>query len=122
METSRSFVPTISRRRMVRTTELPLGSIAVGQNGLAQASPALTIPVDDGACDHLRGMRLPRISLRGTTEGQVDLSTLRSPWVVVYVYPRTGLPWEKLERAMTTYPEQEAVPLKAVPLEITTSG
>ena len=55
----------------------------------------LPVPVDDGACDHLPGMRLPSLALPATDGGMVDLSTLpgRS---VVYIYPRTGRPDQPL--------------------------
>ena len=55
----------------------------------------LPIPVDDGACDHLPGQRLPAIALPATTGGPVDLSQL-PPSTVIYAYPRTGLPDEPL--------------------------
>src|SRR6187200_501404 len=51
----------------------------------------LPVPVDDGACDHLPGMRLPSLPLPATDGSMVDLSTL-SGRSVVYVYPRTGRP------------------------------
>ena len=51
----------------------------------------LPVPVDDGACDHLSGMRLPSIPLSSTAGRLVDLSGL-SGRVVVYCYPRTGRP------------------------------
>jgi peroxiredoxin len=55
----------------------------------------LPVPVDDGACDHLPGMRLPSLALPATDGTMIDLSALpgRS---VVYVYPRTGRPEQPL--------------------------
>lgn len=53
--------------------------------------PDLPVPVDDGACAHLRGMRVPAIALPSTAGGAVDLSAL-SGRTVVYCYPRTGRP------------------------------
>ena len=55
----------------------------------------LPVPVDDGACDHLPGMRLPSMALPATDGSMVDLAMLpgRS---VVYVYPRTGRPDQPL--------------------------
>ena len=55
----------------------------------------LPAPVDDGACDHLPGLRLPSMPLAATDGSQVDLATLpgRS---VVYIYPRTGRPDQPL--------------------------
>ena len=52
----------------------------------------LPVPVDDGACDHLRGAMLPAVRLRATSGAMVDLSREGRPWVVVYCYPRTGRP------------------------------
>ncbi len=51
----------------------------------------LIAPVDDGACDHLPGLRLPVLALPSTDGGPVDLSLIAGR-VVVYAYPRTGLP------------------------------
>jgi peroxiredoxin len=52
----------------------------------------LPVPVDDGACDHLRGMELPALELPSTRGRRVSLREVESRWVVVYCYPRTGLP------------------------------
>jgi peroxiredoxin len=55
----------------------------------------LPVPHDDGACDHLAGMKLPSIRLRSTGGRGVDLSSLRGT-TIVYVYPRTGRPDQEL--------------------------
>ncbi len=49
-------------------------------------------PVDDGACDHLRGLELPPIELPSTTGIVHSLHDVSSRWLVLYVYPRTGGP------------------------------
>ncbi len=65
---------------MVSFTELPTG---------------LPIPVDDGACDHLAGVRLPSVLLPSSTGRSVDLAA--DPGLVVgYFYPMTGRPGEPL--------------------------
>ncbi len=52
----------------------------------------LPVPEDDGACDHLPGLRLPPLELPSTLSGSpVDLSAL-SGRTVVYCYPLTGPP------------------------------
>jgi peroxiredoxin len=51
----------------------------------------LPVPVDDGACDHLAGMRMPSVRLRSTAGRSVDLATLPGR-TVIYCYPRTGRP------------------------------
>ena len=48
-------------------------------------------PVDDGAVSHLRGSRLPPVSLQATNGEKIDLSACRGR-TVVYIYPRTGRP------------------------------
>jgi peroxiredoxin len=50
-------------------------------------------PVDDGAADHLTGIRVPDISLPATDGSSVSLAGLAGR-TVVYAYPRTGRPGE----------------------------
>lgn len=52
----------------------------------------LPVPVDDGACDHLRGARLPALDLPSTSGCPVALDTLER--AVLFFYPRTGVPGE----------------------------
>lgn len=56
--------------------------------------PDLPVPVDDGAADHLVGMRLPGLTLPATSGGELDLATAAADagTLVLYVYPRTGTP------------------------------
>ncbi|HET6449540.1 MAG TPA: peroxiredoxin [Conexibacter sp.] len=56
--------------------------------------PDLPVPADDGAADHLLGLRLPALALRSTRGGEVDLAqaTAMARTLVLYVYPRTGTP------------------------------
>jgi peroxiredoxin len=58
--------------------------------------PDLPVPVDDGAADHLVGMRFPALALQATTGGEVDLAAAAAGagTLVLYVYPRTGIPGE----------------------------
>jgi peroxiredoxin len=55
----------------------------------------LPVPQDDGACDHLRGLTLPTVSLMATSGNTVALSQEGRPWLVLYCYPRTGRPNEE---------------------------
>lgn len=48
-------------------------------------------PHDDGLCDHLTGMALPRLSLQSTAGAVRNLSALAGI-VVIYFYPMTGKP------------------------------
>jgi hypothetical protein len=52
----------------------------------------LPVPLDDGACDHLPGMKIPGIPLKSTTGRVVNLADQSSGRTVVYIYPRTGAP------------------------------
>jgi len=63
----------------------------------------LPVPVDDGACDHLRGMRLPSIPLASTSGRTVDLAALRGR-TVVYAYPRTGRPDKEVPKGWDEIP------------------
>jgi peroxiredoxin (alkyl hydroperoxide reductase subunit C) len=48
-------------------------------------------PADDGGTAHLKGLRLPSISLLATDDTSVDLSVLPGR-TVIFAYPRTGEP------------------------------
>ncbi len=60
-------------------------------------------PVDNGACDHLPGMRLPPVALPSTSGGSLDLSDLTGK-TVVDCYPRTGRPDDDLPRGSDEIP------------------
>lgn len=51
--------------------------------------PNLPVPVDDGACDHLKGRQLPAVTLTSSSGRQVDLSRLTG-LTVIYAYPMSG--------------------------------
>src|SRR6202166_3282257 len=53
--------------------------------------PDIPIPQDDGAARHLPRMKLPDLALPATSGPAVNLSKLKGR-VVVYIYPRTGVP------------------------------
>src|SRR5215468_8209777 len=48
-------------------------------------------PTDDGGGAHLKGMKIPAVSLIATDDTAVDLSQLKGR-TVVFAYPRTGEP------------------------------
>jgi len=71
----------------------------------------LPVPEDDGAADHLPGMRLPSVPLASTSGGIVDLSALPGR-TVVYCYPMTGRPdrslpagWDEIPGARGCTPQ-----------------
>jgi peroxiredoxin len=59
--------------------------------------------VDDGACDHLLGLPVPALVLP-SSQGPVDLAALVAGTLVLYVYPRTGVPGRPVP------PEWDAIP------------
>ena len=61
---------------------------------LDQLPENLPVPEDDGACNHLIGLRLPSTQLQATDGRLIDFSTFRS--VVIYCYPMTGRPEVRL--------------------------
>lgn len=58
---------------------------------LHQLPADLPVPLDDGACDHLPGLRLPRMSLPSTQGGTVDPGSARGTQVL-YCFPMLGRP------------------------------
>jgi len=63
----------------------------------------LPVPVDDGACAHLAGMRLPSAPLVATGGRIIDLAALAGR-SVVYCYPRTGRPDQELPTGWNAIP------------------
>ena len=61
-------------------------------------------PVDDGACGHLPGLRLPSLPLAATDGTTVDLAAPHGGRTVAYVYPRTGRPNEALPTGWDAIP------------------
>ena len=66
--------------------------------------PDLPLPVNDGACDHLPGMRVPSVVLPSTAGRMVNLAELTAPRTVIYCYPRTGVPGEPLPEGWDMIP------------------
>jgi peroxiredoxin len=64
---------------------------SVSKDVLRSLPADLPEPIDDGACDHLSGVKLPSVKMVSTKNGCVDLSSLTG-WVVLYIYPMTGKP------------------------------
>lgn len=60
-------------------------------------------PVDDGAAANLVGRPLPKLGLRATDGGSVDLSSLEGR-TVLYVYPMTGQPGMALPEGWDEFP------------------
>lgn len=81
------------------------------RDNLHDLPPNLPVPVDDGACDHLRGMLLPPVPLLSTAGRIVDVAELPGT-TVVYCYPRTGRPdvdspegWDEIPGARGCTPQ-----------------
>jgi peroxiredoxin len=53
--------------------------------------PDIPIPQDDGAARHLPGTPWPDVALAATSGAAVNVSTLKGR-IIVYIYPRTGVP------------------------------
>ena len=58
--------------------------------------PDLPVPEDDGAADDLPGRAVPAVGLESTAGGPVDLAAAAAGTLVLYVYPRTGIPGQPL--------------------------
>ena len=64
----------------------------------------LPAPVDDGAADHLPGLRLPEIELPTSDGGTVRLHELGAARSVIYLYPLTGQPGVDLPEGWDAIP------------------
>ena len=72
-------------------------------DNLMELPKDLPVPQDDGGCNHLTGMKLPRAALASTGGRKVDLSSLKGT-TVVYVYPRTGRPDQEVPPGWNAIP------------------
>lgn len=68
-------------------------------------------PKDDGAADHLIGLRLPHVLLRTTQNSWINLAEITGT-VVIYCYPMTGQPnvplpegWDQIPGARGCTPQ-----------------
>ncbi len=66
--------------------------------------PDLPIPLDDGAAKHLVSLAMPKILLRSTSGGLVDVSDFQSERTVIYCYPMTGVPGKPLPEGWDLIP------------------
>jgi peroxiredoxin len=80
-------------------------------SGFHELPADLPVPTDDGAADHLAGTRLPALVLPSTA-GELDLATAGRARLVLYIYPRTGVPgvplpagWDRIPGARGCTPE-----------------
>jgi peroxiredoxin len=78
---------------------------------LDQLPTDLPVPEDDGACDHLTGLRLPKIKLTCTNGNNINIGVL-TEYTVIYIYPMTGRPnvalpegWESIPGARGCTPQ-----------------
>jgi peroxiredoxin len=78
---------------------------------LSQLPKDLPIPQDDGAAKHLKGMRIPEISLHATTGNKLNPGDIQGR-LVIYCYPMTGQPnvalpegWDQIPGARGCTPQ-----------------
>jgi len=71
----------------------------------------LPIPQDDGSTNHLKGMKLPNVSLRATNGKLIDIGSIKGR-LVIYCYPMTGQPnvalpdgWDQIPGARGCTPQ-----------------
>jgi peroxiredoxin len=91
----------------------PLLAMASDQQPNLNQLPAnLPRPTDDGGARHLKGMKMPDVTLPSTSNRPVNLSRISSPRTVIYAYPMTGRPdrtlpegWDDIPGARGCTPE-----------------
>ncbi len=70
---------------------------------LAELPKDLPAPVDDGACNHLFGVKLPNVLLPSHRARLVSLAQIPG-WAVIYCYPMTGRPDQALPSGWNEIP------------------
>ena len=80
-------------------------------SNLNQLPTDLPIPQDDGAANHLLGMRVPNILLSATSGKELNLGDIKGR-LVIYCYPMTGQPnvalpdgWDQIPGARGCTPQ-----------------
>jgi peroxiredoxin len=63
----------------------------------------LPVPLDDDACNHLYGTRIPEVWLPSTAGDSVNLSQIRGR-TVLFCYPRTGQPGQPIPKSWDAIP------------------
>lgn len=83
----------------------------LAMTNLNQLPANLPVPEDDGSTDHLKGMKLPNLSLNATTGVAINLSQIKDK-LVIYCYPMTGQPnvplpegWDEIPGARGCTPQ-----------------
>ena len=71
---------------------------------VANLSQDLKIPEDDGGCNHLKGFRLPSISLPNQDGNLLKLNRDDTFRIVLYCYPMTGRPDKSLPKNWNNIP------------------
>lgn len=83
----------------------------IPQNSYLELPENLPEPINDGAANHLLGMKIPSISLNSTNGLVVNLSDLKGI-TVIFCYPMTGVPgvalpegWDEIPGARGCTPQ-----------------
>jgi peroxiredoxin len=102
----------MTRRNLGILLGASLPAMAQRPDSFMQLPPNLPVPLDDGGCDHLPGMKFPSIALRSTKGRMVNLADLAGERLIVYAYPRTGAPgstvpsnWDEIPGARGCTPQ-----------------
>lgn len=81
------------------------------ENAFLDLPDNLPEPIDDGAADHLLGMKIPNIFLKSTNGSIVNLAELMGK-TVIFCYPMTGVPgvalpegWDEIPGARGCTPQ-----------------
>ena len=87
----------------------PMSGAPLKDADLTAVPANLPVPEDDGACDHLRGLKVPPIPLASTDGRIVDLSAGQGI-SIVFFYPMTGRPGVALPEGWDQIPGARGEP------------
>jgi peroxiredoxin len=98
-------LPPEQRAKILISFEYSGIRIKVAEKNYLSLPADLPVPVDDGACDHLKaGTTLPGVKLSSTRGGSVDVQEASSGKAVFFFYPMTGKPGVSLPEGWNDIP------------------
>ncbi len=103
-------IAALTQRRQILTARLNAAACREFDKEYEQVTdyptlPAgLPVPENDGAADHLVGLRVPDITLKSSGGGPVQLGSLPMGRTILYLYPLTGRPGTDLPEGWDAIP------------------
>src|ERR1700730_3418046 len=76
----------------------------VSKDDLYKIPSNLPVPVDDGACKHRPGMRVPASALVSTANGRLNMADVARDRTIIYCCPPSGRPDQDIPKGWNEIP------------------